>query len=269
VPSPDRRVRALHAAHTEARPLVHCLTNVVAARFSADALLSVGASPAMVEDAEETAEIAAVADAVVLNTGTMTHPRAEGMAAAARAAGDAGVPWLLDPVAVGALGLRTRVATDLLAAAPSAVRGNASEVAALAGGGPGGRGVDSTADVDDAADAAAALARRIAPGGAVAVSGPRDLVTDGTTSRRIGGGDPVMARVTGTGCALGAVMGAFLAAARRTGDDAVTAVAVASALVGATGAAAARASTGPGTFVPAWLDRLADPDLDAAAGLLS
>lgn len=263
---PDR-LHALHRALVESGPLVHCLTNVVAAGFTANTLLALGASPAMVEDAEETPQIAAVAGAVLLNTGTMTGPRADGMRAAADAARSHGVPWVLDPVAVGALGLRTRVARDLLAAGPTAVRGNASEVLVLADAGTGGRGVDSTVGVDDAAEAADALAARL--GGAVAVSGERDRVTDGTTVVRVGGGDPLMARVTGMGCALGAVMAAFLAAARHTGDDALTALAAASALVGATGAAAARSAGGPGTFVPAWLDALAAPDLDAASRLLT
>lgn len=265
--TPPERLHALHRALGETGPLVHCLTNVVAAGFSANALLAVGASPAMVEDAEETAEIAAMAGAVVLNTGTMTGPRAEGMRAAADAARANGVPWLLDPVAVGALGRRTRVARDLLAAGPSAVRGNASEVLVLADAGTGGRGVDSTVGVDDAAGPADALAARL--GGVVAVSGVRDRVTDGATAVRVDGGDPVMARVTGMGCALGAIMAAFLAAARHTGDDALTALAATSALVGATGAVAARSSFGPGTFVPTWLDALAAPDLDAAAALLA
>jgi hydroxyethylthiazole kinase len=258
-------VGTLHAAVVEGTPLVHCVTNVVTAGFVANALLALGASPAMVEDPEEAGELAAVAGAVVVNTGTMSAVRADGMRAAADAARRAGTPWLLDPVAVGAVTMRSRVAADLLTRGPTAVRGNASEVMSLAGTGAGGRGVDATAAVDEAAAGADALARRT--GAVVAVSGPDDAVTDGSERHRVGGGDPVMGRVTGMGCALGALTGAFLAVAPARGLRPLDAVVAASALVGATGQDAAARSAGPGTFVPAWLDQLADPDLERAEHL--
>lgn len=266
---PDRdatALRRLYAAVSERPPLVHCVTNVVAANFSANTLLALGASPAMVEDPEEAAELAAHADALVVNTGTMNADRAEGMRRAAGAARDAAVPWLLDPVAVGVVSLRTRVARELADLRPTVVRGNASEIPALTGAGLPGRGVDAVAEVADAADAATRLAATRGP--VVAVSGERDLVTDGTVRYSVRGGDPVMGRVTAMGCALGAVMGAFLAASRRTGDTALDAVLAASAVVGACGSEAARHSGGPGSFVPAWLDRLAAPDLAAAEALV-
>src|SRR4051812_47927762 len=122
----------LSTVHDET-PLVHCVTNLVATNLSANALLALGASPAMVEDQAEAAELAAVAGALVVNTGTMTPERADGMRAAASAARDAGTPWLLDPVGVGPLTMRTDVARRLLELRPAAVRGNASEILALAG----------------------------------------------------------------------------------------------------------------------------------------
>jgi len=261
--SATSRTAVLLAALREQTPLVHCVTNLVATNFSANALLALGASPAMVEDPEEAAELAAGAGALVVNTGTMSPARAEGMHAAAAAAYGAGTPWLLDPVAVGALSLRTRVAGELLEHAPTVVRGNASEVLALAGEVGGGRGVDATAAVDDAADAADDLARR--HGTVVAVSGAVDRITDGTTVRRVRGGHPLMGRVTAMGCALGALTAAFLAAARTTGDDPLTAAVAAHAAVGACGAAAGAAARGPGSFVPAWLDELAALDREGAA----
>ncbi|PVZ13169.1 hydroxyethylthiazole kinase [Actinomycetospora cinnamomea] len=263
------RTGALLDTVRERTPLVHCVTNLVATTFSANALLALGASPAMVEDPEEAAELAAVAGALVVNTGTMSRARAEGMHAAARAAHDAGTPWLLDPVAVGALSLRTHVAGELLAHGPTVVRGNASEILALAGEVGGGRGVDATATVDDAADAADELARR--HGTVVAVSGVVDRLTDGRTVHHVGGGHPLMGRVTAMGCALGALTAAFLAAARTTDSarewDPLTAAVAAHAAVGVCGAAAGRTAGGPGSFVPAWLDALAALDgADDAGG---
>src|SRR3712207_9410517 len=104
------------------------------------------------------------------------------MRLAARSAGAAGTPWVLDPVAVGGLVYRTELATELVGLRPTVVRGNASEVMALAGAGGGGRGVDSTDSTDDAAKAAAELAVRT--GGGLAVRGEGGLGTDRTRTRR-------------------------------------------------------------------------------------
>src|SRR5690606_4261563 len=117
------------------------------------------------------------------------------------------VPWVLDPVAAGAVPWRTSIALELLGAHhPAVVRGNGSEILALAGG-QGGKGVESTAAADQAVDAAVMLARTHAC--VVAVSGAVDQITDGQRLVRIANGHPLLTRVTGAGCALGALMAAF------------------------------------------------------------
>ncbi|MDU4226892.1 MAG: hydroxyethylthiazole kinase, partial [Klebsiella grimontii] len=120
-------------------PLVHCMTNDVVQTFTANVLLAIGASPAMVIDPDEASQFAAIADALLINVGTLTVERAAAMRAAAHSATQAGKPWALDPVAVGALTLRTEFCRELLALQPAAVRGNASEIMALAGMSGGGR----------------------------------------------------------------------------------------------------------------------------------
>jgi hydroxymethylpyrimidine/phosphomethylpyrimidine kinase len=126
-----------------------------------------------------------------------------------RSAQQAGKPWALDPVAVGALTLRTEFCRELLALQPAAVRGNASEIMALAGMSGGGRGVDTTDTAAAALPAAQALARQLNT--VVAVTGEVDYVTDGQRTRAVTGGDPLMTRVVGTGCALSAVVAAAAA----------------------------------------------------------
>jgi hydroxyethylthiazole kinase len=244
---------ALHAASTALRtsaPLVHCLTNTVVQTITANALLAVGAAPAMVDEPAEAGEFAAVASAVLVNVGTVSQRTAEAMRLAARAANQAGTPWVLDPVAVGGLAFRTELAADLVELRPAVVRGNASEVMALAGAGKGGRGVDSTATPDDALEAAGELARRT--GGVVAVSGPVDVVTDGETVVRIGGGSALLTRTTGAGCALGAIVAAYVA----TAGDVLTGTVAAHAHVALAAEAAAELAEGPGTFAIRWLDAL-------------
>jgi hydroxyethylthiazole kinase len=259
-PGPD--VVALRAAREALRansPLVHCLTNTVVQTLTANALLAVGAAPAMVDAPEEAADFAAVASAVLINVGTVHARTAEAMRLAARSARAAGTPWVLDPVAVGALAYRTTLAAELVELGPTVVRGNASEVMALAGAGGGGRGVDSTAGADDAGKAAAELAART--GGVVAVSGEVDLLTDGRRTVRVGGGSMLLTRTTGAGCALGALVAAYLAVA----DEPLLAAVAAHAHVALAAERAAAAAAGPGTFAAVWLDALDATDGDALA----
>lgn len=249
-----------------APPLTHCITNTVVTGFTANVLLALGAAPAMVDIVGESEMFASVASGVLINLGTPTPEQRAASREAVAGAAAAGTPWVLDPVAIGVLPVRTALAQELAAQRPTAIRGNASEILALAGAGTGGRGVDATDATDAAVDAAFALAQR--HGSVVAVSGPVDLITDGERIIRIANGDEMLTRVTGGGCALGAVMAAFLGTARATGTDAVTAVAAASLVYTIAAERAASVSAGPGSFAVALLDALAairPGDLAAAA----
>ncbi len=238
------------AAIRERVPLVHNITNVVVANVTANALLAIGASPAMVQAEEEVGEFARVADALVVNLGTVTAERAAAMRIAVAAAAEAGTPWVLDPVAVGAIGFRTRLAEELVLGHPAAIRGNASEVLSLAGFGGAGRGVDSSARSEQARLAAGYLARNT--GAAVAVTGPVDYITDGTRLISVGNGHEMMTRVTGIGCTATAILGACLAVE----EDRVAASAHALVLIGIAGEIAAGRTRGPGSFQVALLDAL-------------
>lgn len=233
-----------------AAPLVHCLTNVVVANWTANVLLAVGAAPAMVDNPHEAGAFARVANGVLVNLGTPYDDTTAGMAAAVEAASAVGTPWVLDPVAAGGLAWRTDVARALLTrGSPTIIRGNASEILGLAGG-AGGRGVDAT----DPAEAALAAARDLAAthGCVVAVSGPVDHVTDGTRLVRVANGDPLLTRVTGVGCSLGALMAAYAA----TRVDPLTAAVAATAHLTVAADRAVQAATGPGSFAVGLLDAL-------------
>lgn len=255
-PAPDwaRRTAELLEAVRARSPLVHCITNTVVQNVTANVLLALGASAAMVDVVTEAGPFARVADALLVNTGTPhAEPRAASLEAAS-AAVDAGTPWVLDPVAVGSLPVRTALARDLLALGPTVLRGNASEVLAVLGASAGGRGVDSTVGTDDARAAAvdAVAARRVA---AVAVSGPVDLlVAPGIGVVRVANGTELLTRITGGGCALGAVVAAFTAVSP---EDPGAAAVAATAVHTIAAELAAREAGGPGTFQPLFLDRLA------------
>ncbi len=243
-------VWAVYEAVRVQGPLVQNITNYVAMDVSANVLLAAGASPAMVHAPEEAADFTAISSALVINIGTLSPTWVEGMRASIDVAQQRGIPWVLDPVGVGATPYRTKVAAELLGLRPSVVRCNASEALALAGATFGGKGVDSTADVHDAFEAATAIAG--ATGGVVAVTGVIDMVTDGTTSLRVEGGDPMMAKVTALGCAASALVAAFAA----VGNDPLQATAAALAVFGLAGERAAAGAPGPGTLRLRLMDEL-------------
>lgn len=240
----------------ESGPLVQCLTNTVVTNFTANVLLALGAAPAMTDIPTEAESFARVASGILINVGTPYQEQRSGMMKAARAAHEVRTPWVLDPVAVGTLPVRTALASRLLNQFPTAIRGNASEVMALAGLGGGGRGVDTSDTAESALPAARNLAHRY--GSVVAVSGPVDLVTDGTEVVRINNGHPYLTRVTGGGCALGAVTSAFLA----VDGDRLAAVAAATTVYTVAAEVAAAESSGPGSFAVAFLDTLSTIDTD-------
>lgn len=242
-------LHVLHQFRTRS-PLTHCMTNDVVQTFTANVLLALGASPAMVIEAQEAEQFAAIADALLINVGTLTAPRAHAMRLAAESAVAAGKPWTLDPVAVGALDFRTRFCHEILALKPAAIRGNASEILALAGMSAGGRGVDTTDTVSSALPAAQALARQTSA--VVVVTGEVDYVTDGQRTQMITGGSSLMTRVVGTGCALSAVVAASCALP----GDRLDNIAAACGFMKRAGGIAASQSAGPGSFVAAFLDAL-------------
>lgn len=235
----------------ETAPLVHNITNYVVMNNTANALLAVGASPAMVHAVEEVEEFTAISRALVINIGTLSPRWVEAMRLAAGAASAKNVPWILDPVGAGATTYRTEAGAALARLRPAVIRGNASEIMVLAGSvGAAGKGVDSAHSTDAALDPARALAKNT--GALVAMTGVVDYVTDGTRVAAIENGHPMMARVTGLGCTATALVGAFLAA----NDDAFAASVAALAVMGVAGELAAAQSPGPGTLQVKLLDSL-------------
>lgn len=247
--SPERVWDALRRVR-ERTPLVHNITNYVAMDVSANALLALGAAPAMVHAVEEVEDFVSISHALVVNIGTLSHAWIDAMHRAADRAVALGKPWVLDPVGAGATRYRTDTALSLAARSPAVIRGNASEILAVAGAAQSTRGVDSAHASSDAVEAATGLARRF--GCVVAVTGATDYVTDGARTLAVANGDPMMTRVTALGCSATAITGAFLAVE----DDALLAAAAALVVIGVAGEIAAHESPGPGTFRQRLLDAL-------------
>ncbi len=235
----------------EEKPLILSLTNSVVQPITANMLLAVGASPVMLNDADESEQLIHIcANGLLVNVGTLSHPQAVQMRRAVDAAQVAGIPWVLDPVAVGLLDFRTEFCRELLTMHPSLIRGNASEIMALAGEAAGGRGTDTTEESAAAVQAAQKLA--IQCGCPVLVTGAVDYVADGARVLALSNGDPLMTRVTGVGCAMGALAAACVACA----PDAFTGAAACAAILGLAGERAAARCPRPGSFAAALLDEL-------------
>jgi hydroxyethylthiazole kinase len=232
-------------------PLVHNITNFVVMNNTANALLAVGASPVMAHAVEEVKDMVAIASALVLNMGTLNPQWVEGMLVAGKAATAKGIPVVFDPVGVGATPYRNEVAARILAECkPAFIRGNASEIMALAREKVVTKGVDSLASGNDAINAAKRLAGET--GAVVVVSGPEDFITDGAEVLSTKNGSTMMARVTGMGCTATAILGAFAG----VNPNRLEAAAHAMAVMGIAGEIAAAKSAGPGTLQLNFLDTL-------------
>lgn len=222
----------------ERRPLIHCITNYVTANDVANLLLACGASPIMADEPEEVEEITARCAGLCLNLGTPSRRTIPSLMRAGVKAGELGRPVVLDPVGVGASALRLRTAQELMARVTFTVlRGNVSELRALAGGQEHTRGVDAggadavtEAELERGVAFAKGTARRT--GTVVAVTGAIDLVSDGEQCVVIRNGRPEMGLVTGTGCQLSALTAACLAASPERPLEAVAAAVCAMGVAG-------------------------------------
>lgn len=238
-------------------PLVLNITNYVVMNTTANALLAIGASPVMAHAIDEAADMARIAQALVINIGTLSPPWVEAMFIAGRVARERGIGIVLDPVGCGATAYRTQTAQDLVREIrPAVIRGNASEIKALLHSGGNTKGVDSRDDPDAVAADAKALAH--SAGCVVSVSGAVDLITDGERVARVANGHALMPRVTGMGCTASAITGAFVA----VNADRFAAATHAMGVMGVTGEIAGAAAAGPGSFQVNFLDAL--HGLDAA-----
>jgi hydroxyethylthiazole kinase len=237
----------------QANPLVHNITNVVVTNFTANGLLALGASPVMAYAKEEVADMAKIAGALVLNIGTLNQTEVEAMIIAGKSANEAGVPVIFDPVGAGATPYRTETARNIVRdVAISVIRGNAAEIANTIGEAWAIKGVDAGEGSGDVVSLAKKAAKQLKT--VVAITGKENVVTDGNTTYIIRNGHPLLTKVTGTGCLLTSVIGAFAAVER----DVLKAAAAALVIYGVAAEIAAKnaGDEGPGSFQIAFLDAL-------------
>jgi hydroxyethylthiazole kinase len=246
----DRLVKILSTVR-QRQPVVHAISNWVTANDVASALHAVGARPIMAFTPEEVKEIASGADALVLNLGTPSPLGIESMLRAGHQAVALGHPVIFDPVGVGASPFRMnaskRIITELRL---TVIKGNRAEIGFLAERGGKLAGIDAVTGPEDLSTAADHLSKT--SGAVVAISGPQDLIVFAKNKVIVENGHPMMARVTGLGCILTGLIGAFAAVE----NDPLVATVGATAFLGLAGEEAALQAKGPGTFKTALLDIL-------------
>lgn len=232
------------------KPLVVNLTNTVVTNFTANVLLALGASPIMTEGEAEARELAGFAGAVVLNIGTL-HPRqVDYFLKIGRYANEFNKPLIVDPVGFGATTYRNETVQQLLEQLRvTLIRGNYGEITALAGTACGTKGVDSLVSEIDA-QSAKVLAEQTKA--IVCATGETDILTDGTLTYTNQTGHELLQLVTGTGCALTSVIGAFMAVSEKPAVGALAALA----FYGAAAEKAAEQAMGPGSFAANFIDAL-------------
>lgn len=230
----------------EKAPLIHCITNTVTVNDCANALLAIGARPVMAEHPMEAAEITAISDALLINTGSVTDSKIKAMRASAQEIGSRA--FVMDCVGASSSSLRRSVIRELLQInTPRIIKGNASEIVSLYSGEISCSGVDAAAGQSISGRAVMDFAK--STGAVIAVTGKEDIITDGKRITRIKNGSPMLSKITGTGCILGCIMAALMSV-----TDEYSAAVYAAALMGICGEQAD--TLGAGTFHVSLMDRL-------------
>ena len=248
--SNDVLAKAINSVRTK-NPLVHNITNSVVMNNSANALLAIGASPVMTHWAEEIKSMVAIADALVINIGTLDNILINSAKIAGAEAHRICTPIIFDPVGAGATKQRTQASWEIINhCKPTVIRGNASEIMALVDADVKSKGVDSNALSSDALESAKSLA--IKTGAVVVISGTTDYITNGSDVHIVDGGDIIMTKVTGMGCTATAIIGAFAAIEK----DPMIAATAAMASMSLAGERAASKAYGNGSMQMHFLDEL-------------
>lgn len=239
-------------------PIVHCITNYVTVNDCANIVLASGGSPIMADDLAEVEDITSISSALVINIGTLNSRTIQSMLAAGQKANALNIPVILDPVGAGASRLRDQtVATLLDKVRFSVIRGNISEIKAVALGSGTTKGVDANAADqlnENNQQEVIAFAKKLSQdtGAVIAITGKEDLITNGTNCYLIRNGHPLMSQITGSGCMLTCVIGCYLGA----NPDALTATSAAVCAMGLCGELAYHAGIGTSSFRTELIDAM-------------
>ncbi len=244
--------------------LIHCITNPISINDCANVVLTTGAKPIMAEHPDEVEDITKTAGALALNLGNITDARIESIQLSAAVASKNNIQFIIDVVGVSCSKLRLKLATDVIAQShPTIIKGNVSEIKALAGIKTESIGIDvsvaeavtrqKTEILAEAVDIAKAFAMKT--NAVIVVSGAVDIITDGCKVYLVENGSPMMPYLTGTGCMLNVLIASYLSCVGQTGCSYIDAALLGTVVMGIAGEMA-HCAEGIGTFHRNLLDRL-------------
>ena len=244
-------------------PLVHCITNYVTVNDVANIILACGGSPIMADDINEVKEMQSICNALVINVGTLNERTIKSMILAGKKANECSHIVVLDPVGVGATTLRNDTVAELLNSVKfDVIKGNISEIKMVALGVGKTNGVDACEadkvtmeNLDEVIRFAKDLSNKT--GAIIAITGPIDVITDGTNSYITFNGDKKMGKITGTGCMLAGVIASYVAANL---DKKLEATVMAVAGIGLCGEKALEYAKGTGTLHIGLIDEMSNLD---------
>lgn len=249
------QINDIRSAVKQKAALIHCITNPISINQCANVILCAHARPMMAQHPEEAAVITSSAGAVLLNMGNITDVRKQSMLISAQTAKQKGIPFVLDVCGSACLPTRREYALGLIGTClPSVIKGNYSEITALARKDYTSTGVD--ADKTLTAEAVTQTAQELALklGTVILASGETDIITDGSRTALVKNGCAQLGSVTGTGCMQGALCAAYLSSAE--GFDAAAAASVVLGICGQL----AQTDKGAGSFMVNLLDALSTVD---------
>ncbi|MBA4536777.1 hydroxyethylthiazole kinase [Bacillus aquiflavi] len=239
-------------------PLIHHITNTVTMNDCANVTLAIGGSPVMADSPEEAPAMTELAQALVINFGTIATDTFQAMIKAGKAANHLGIPVIFDPVGVGATSFRTEKAKELLKEVNiQLIRGNVTEVMGLLGLSAETRGVDAgktSIDRQQLATKAAQEFRSI-----VVISGKIDVISDGQNIVSIANGHEMLTKITGTGCMTASLIGCFAGVTENFFHAAIAGISIMS-IAGERAVRSLRQGEGVGTFKVKLFDEISSID---------
>ena len=206
------RINEIRKKLEENNHLIHCITNPISIRECANVIISSGARPMMAQHPDEVETITKSAEALLLNLGNLTREREESMLLSSACAKEYDIPAVLDLCGIAALKNRRELALSIIEkASPKIIKGNYSEIKALYDETYKGSGVDSDKSLTEKETGEIAASLALKYNATVLASGKKDIISDGTALYYCENGTPQMAKITGTGCMLGAIIATYLA----------------------------------------------------------
>ncbi len=219
----SEKIKQLRKRIFEKKPVIHHITNFVTMYQCARITAFLGAAPIMAFSEEETAQVTAKSDALVINTGTLNNEVIRSIPKSLEYANKHHIPVVLDPVGARLSQYRFDFIHSLLDHFHfDVIRCNGAELLGLHGQAIYSKGIDGAVSDLNIPQAASDLAKKYHC--TIACTGPEDHISDGTRSVALNRGCAQLPRLVGTGCMVNSLIASYLPAADTAFDGAAAGI---------------------------------------------